>query len=848
LFCSVASADLQSSFTGSRFEGLTNTNTIFESYGVVDGTNNMIDFSGSNLVTYSEVFGNWLTVRSTVTTDQAVAPDGTVSVDIVSEDGSAANTHYVLSANIAVTAGNTYTASIFTRSINREWFRMQIFQAGLDANVFYNAETGIVGTQTGNIDAYVINYNATNDTVGPSQAYKRFCMTWIAPASENVTLGIFVAEADNDINFDGQSQQSLYVWGAQVSLNDEYRTGPGVYHRTVATVTKPIHDLAPANAPTEAKAHLQGQSGNKLDARAGDGVNQHYSKAHHNSMNVFDGDFTITFVAMQDSGAGNDYIFEHGALNTDGIDIQVDGCSAADPYTVRLHNGGDSTSINTAAGVTCDEYHVVQIVRNSNTVTAYLDGTAGTPVDATGYGIDGSQTWYILSQGADYWEGALSYFRVDAAALLSNQLNYERDILLGVATGTGNAVPNWTSIRDSIAMKEFPAGGADALVSQLSVVPIDHVRVSGSGGGVLIEGESENIALYSQQFNDATWQKSDVTVTANSAVAPDGTTTVDTLRENGVAATEHFVYQENIAVTNGEYYTASIYADDINRDWIYLTASNDGAEAYFNVAEGRVGTLGGGATARIEALNGYYRCSMTYQAGFTGNEDLVVAIAEADNDITFDGATQDSLYVWQAQFENHPFPTSSIATVATSQTRQAEYLAIDPHTTGTTNFYIPETYCATCTANRLSIYLEAKCEWSANANMIISHQIFEISGNTGTASETRNRLGVFGFSDGRIYTIMRDDDDDDHTGFTAVDVADYSEWFSVRYVLDFTDLSRMTMWFNEDSSAISYAGRSGADTFDTTGTMIRIGQDYDEEINGFCRVRNLRVNNREVRP
>ena len=57
----------------------------------------------------------------------------------------------------------------------------------------------------------------------------------------------------------------------------------------------------------------------------------------------------------------------------------------------------------------------------------------------------------------------------------------------------------------------------------------DHDPVTGESLGLLIEEERTNLFTYSEEFDDATWLKSNATVTANDAVAPDGTSTADKL-------------------------------------------------------------------------------------------------------------------------------------------------------------------------------------------------------------------------------------------------------------------------------------------------------------------------------
>lgn len=64
-----------------------------------------------------------------------------------------------------------------------------------------------------------------------------------------------------------------------------------------------------------------------------------------------------------------------------------------------------------------------------------------------------------------------------------------------------------------------------------------------------------NLLTYPQQFDNAAWQKSSATVTPNTDVAPDGTTTADTLQATALSGVFQYV-----SVTPGSQYTFSWYA------------------------------------------------------------------------------------------------------------------------------------------------------------------------------------------------------------------------------------------------------------------------------------------------
>lgn len=73
---------------------------------------------------------------------------------------------------------------------------------------------------------------------------------------------------------------------------------------------------------------------------------------------------------------------------------------------------------------------------------------------------------------------------------------------------------------------------------------------------LLLEPQRVNLALQSQTFDNAAWDKSDVTVTANTTVSPDGTQSADTIE--ATAADQRI--NQFVSVTASTVYTFSFYA------------------------------------------------------------------------------------------------------------------------------------------------------------------------------------------------------------------------------------------------------------------------------------------------
>ena len=168
----------------------------------------------------------------------------------------------------------------------------------------------------------------------------------------------------------------------------------------------------------------------------------------------------------------------------------------------------------------------------------------------------------------------------------------------------------------------------------------------------------ENLLLQSQDFT-TTWTNTGTTDTANTSVAPDGTTTADTLTENPSGSGQAAISQ-NISFTAGLPYTFSIFVKQGTATFVQLLvgATPFGSNAYanFNVTtgSGAVGTVGSSATASIvDAGNGWFRCIITATATSTASGSAQINIIESATDarapsITLDGGT---ILLWGAQVE-----------------------------------------------------------------------------------------------------------------------------------------------------------------------------------------------------
>ncbi len=171
----------------------------------------------------------------------------------------------------------------------------------------------------------------------------------------------------------------------------------------------------------------------------------------------------------------------------------------------------------------------------------------------------------------------------------------------------------------------------------------------------------QNLLLQSQTFDNGSWTKQAVTVTADSTTAPDGTTTADTL-SNSATTAQFWLYQ---ALTLPIGSTLSIYAKAGTANFIGMSSINGNTNAaVFNLSTGAVASSATDVTASIASVgNGWYRCSIVNNT-YAGNY-VVVSIQESDlgsGSIGSYTGTGKNIYIWGIQAEARRTLTAYTAT------------------------------------------------------------------------------------------------------------------------------------------------------------------------------------------
>jgi hypothetical protein len=150
-----------------------------------------------------------------------------------------------------------------------------------------------------------------------------------------------------------------------------------------------------------------------------------------------------------------------------------------------------------------------------------------------------------------------------------------------------------------------------------------------------------NLLTKTEQFGDAVWGKVGVSVVADAAISPNGTTTMAKIVPSIINA-GHFLFVD-IAASG---VTSSIYAKTSGYSWLRMNLTGVGS-AWFNITAGQVGTVQSGIVASIvEVTPGTYKCSCVVSSAITRVNFNVEPGDNLSSAWTGDGVS--GIYLWGA--------------------------------------------------------------------------------------------------------------------------------------------------------------------------------------------------------
>lgn len=171
----------------------------------------LVESAATNLLANSHDLqsGSWTKVNASISSNVAMAPDGTMTADKLVEN-TAGGTHDIRYPSLIVTPGQTYTLSIFIKAAERSAGQIQIYGGGGITTLFDTAGDGSiinVGTYGG----------WTNGAVAVEKIgdFRRFSIT-VAPDFGSVTAAIFMQNAGGSASYTGDGSSGLILWGGQL--------------------------------------------------------------------------------------------------------------------------------------------------------------------------------------------------------------------------------------------------------------------------------------------------------------------------------------------------------------------------------------------------------------------------------------------------------------------------------------------------------------------------------------------------------------------------------------------------------------------------------------------------------
>ena len=186
--------------------------------------------------------------------------------------------------------------------------------------------------------------------------------------------------------------------------------------------------------------------------------------------------------------------------------------------------------------------------------------------------------------------------------------------------------------------------------------------------GVTTAKAEENLLLQSQDFT-TTWANFGATDAANTAVAPDGTTTADSLVED-TSTSQHFIRQA-VSITTGLMYVFSVFVKKGDgasaRDFVQLSLPNAsfgvGSYANFDIVNGTVTVTGAGLTSATitSAGNGWWRCVIvdtSVSSVSTQFNILGITTGTSSQEQSYTGVATANMFLWGAQLEQRSSVTA----------------------------------------------------------------------------------------------------------------------------------------------------------------------------------------------
>jgi hypothetical protein len=360
--------------------------------------------------------------------------------------------------------------------------------------------------------------------------------------------------------------------------------------------------------------------------------------------------------------------------------------SVAGTYTYSVYGKNNGRYLTLAGNNGISNY--ISVIFDLSTGTYYQYQSGGQVINSVSCTQVGSTGWYRCVVTATFTASS-------GVNIASSNVTTVPTGGYGLPTYTGNGASGFylwgaqLEQRSSVtAYTPTTTAAITNYIPQLMTAPAGVARfdcdpITRNSLGLLIEESRTNLATYSENFDNAVWQKSRSKINSNVIVAPDGTLTADKLVEDTQTGAHHAnkgSYSFIVSTT----YCLSVYVKAAERsngtlglgNVTALFGTGGNALAHYDLIAGTcVISSSNASSAGIQNIsNGWFRVWLVATCTTAGSDTYFATFLRNGTATTtaYTGDGTSGLYLWGAQLEVGAFPTSYIPTVASTVTRAAD--------------------------------------------------------------------------------------------------------------------------------------------------------------------------------